>query len=249
LKTNGIIAVHVSNRNLNLEPVMFNIARQFNYHAVTVDYEPPAQQWWQMRSKWVLFSHGGEFLDSAALRLAARPPRTNSVSIPLWTDDFSSLLQVLHPEPNPHVDLEFSAVQNQVADKLCRQGDFAGAIASYHRALHSHRDSPDLLNNLAWLLATCPKASMRNGPEAAALAERACQLTHYRETFFIGTLGAAYAEAGRFDDAIWMAQKACALASESGDQDLLKRNQELLALYQKHQPYHEPIEKLVPAAP
>ena len=63
------------------------------------------------------------------------------------------------------------------------------------------------------------------------------------------TLGAAYAEAGRFDDAIWMAQKACALASESGGQDLLKRNQELLVLYRAHQAYHERTEKLVPAAP
>jgi hypothetical protein len=65
----------------------------------------------------------------------------------------------------------------------------------------------------------------------------------------VGTLAAAYAEAGRFDDAIWMAQKACALASESGDQNLLKRNRELLALYRTHQPYHEAAEKLVPAAP
>ena len=39
------------------------------------------------------------------------------------------------------------------------------------------------------------------------------------------------------------------MASESGNQDLLKRNQELLALYFKHQPYHESLEKLVPAAP
>jgi hypothetical protein len=52
-------------------------------------------------------------------------------------------------------------------------------------------------------------------------------------------LAAAYAEAGRFDDAIAMAQKACAMASESGEQDLLKRNQELLALYRTHQPYRE----------
>jgi hypothetical protein len=266
LKTNGIIAVHVSNSSMNLEPVMFNIARQFNYHAATVDDNPPSQQWWQMRSVWVLFSHSGEFIDSATLRLATRPPRTNSVNIPLWTDDFTSLFQILHPEPRPHMDSEFSAAQNRIAEKLCRQGDFAGAIAVYRLALQRQPKSPDLLNNLAWLLVTCPKASLRNGPEAAALAERACQLTHYRETFFVGTLGAAYAEAGRFEDAIWMAEKACALASEVGNQGLLNRNQELLGLYQKHQPYHEAAgpsptepsatnppsgnaEKLVPAAP
>ncbi len=52
-------------------------------------------------------------------------------------------------------------------------------------------------------------------------------------------MAAAYAEAGRFDDAILMAEKACALATESGEQDLLKKNQELLALYRAHKPYHE----------
>jgi hypothetical protein len=55
----------------------------------------------------------------------------------------------------------------------------------------------------------------------------------------VGTLAAAYAEAGRFDDAISMAQKACSLATGSGKPGLLKRNQDLLALYLKHQPYRE----------
>jgi hypothetical protein len=57
----------------------------------------------------------------------------------------------------------------------------------------------------------------------------------------VGTLAAAYAEAGRFDDAIATAQKACKLASESGEQDLLKKNNELLELYRKHLLYREPL--------
>jgi hypothetical protein len=68
-------------------------------------------------------------------------------------------------------------------------------------------------------------------------------------TILVGTLAAAYAEAGRFDDAMATAQKACALASAAGEQDLLQKNQELLALYLKHQPYHEAAAKVVPAAP
>ncbi|MGO9587395.1 MAG: family 43 glycosylhydrolase [Limisphaerales bacterium] len=95
-------------------------------------------------------------------------------------------------------------------------------------------------NNLAWSLATSPDATNRNGAFAVKLAESACQQTRYRTTILVGTLAAAYAEAGRFDDAIATAQKACKLASESGEQDLLKKNQELLELYRKHQPYHEP---------
>jgi hypothetical protein len=45
------------------------------------------------------------------------------------------------------------------------------------------------------------------------------------------------------------AQNACAIASKSGEQDLLEKNQKLLALYRAHQPYHEAAEKFVPAAP
>jgi hypothetical protein len=55
----------------------------------------------------------------------------------------------------------------------------------------------------------------------------------------VGTLAAAYAEAGRFDEAVLAAQRAIALASQSGNQQLLEKNQELLDLYLKHQPYHE----------
>jgi hypothetical protein len=54
-------------------------------------------------------------------------------------------------------------------------------------------------------------------------------------------LAAAYAEAGRFDEAVAAGQKACALATELGETNLLKRNQELVILYQAHQPYHEPL--------
>ncbi|MGB7748640.1 MAG: hypothetical protein WBN75_15300 [Verrucomicrobiia bacterium] len=56
----------------------------------------------------------------------------------------------------------------------------------------------------------------------------------------VGTLAAAYAEAGRFDEAISTGQKACVLATALGETNLLMRNQELVNLYQAHKPYHEP---------
>ena len=130
-------------------------------------------------------------------------------------------------------------------------GRFDDAIATEQKArtLATEADETDLqkarislavkMNNLAWALATSKEAGARDGTRAVQLAERACTLTDFKQTIFIGTLAAACAEAGKFEDAISMAQKACALASESGDQNLLKRNQELLALYRTHQPYRE----------
>jgi hypothetical protein len=110
-------------------------------------------------------------------------------------------------------------------------------------------DSPDVLNNLAWLLATCPDAHIRDGVQAVKYAGRACDLTHYGMTTFVGTLAAAYAEAGRYDDAVATAQKACALATAAGERELLEKNQQLLALYRAHRPYHEVVGKVVPTVP
>jgi len=108
------------------------------------------------------------------------------------------------------------------------------------RRLGTQTPDPGALNNLAWQLATSPDAKLRDGTRAVKLAELACQQTQYQQTIMVGTLAAAYAEAGRFDDATAAAQKACVLAGQRGETNLLTRNQELLALYQKHQPYHEP---------
>jgi len=71
------------------------------------------------------------------------------------------------------------------------------------------------------------------------LAERACELTGFRRAVMVGTLAAAYAEAGRFAEAVATAEKACARAIESGDDTLAARNQQLLQLYREGRAYHE----------
>ena len=56
----------------------------------------------------------------------------------------------------------------------------------------------------------------------------------------VGTLAAAYAEAGRFSEAVATAQKACELASIFKEDDLLAKNRQLLELYRASKPYHQP---------
>ena len=122
---------------------------------------------------------------------------------------------------------------------LAAQGRLDEAIQSYRQALQVNSDSEGALNNLAWILATAPDNQLRDGIEAVALAERACELTHYGEPSFIGTLAAAYAEAGRFEDAVATSQKAYDLALSLGRQKQALKNQELLQLFKNHQPYRE----------
>jgi hypothetical protein len=71
------------------------------------------------------------------------------------------------------------------------------------------------------------------------LAERACKLTGYKEGIFVGTLAAAYAEAGRFQDAVSSAEKAHSLALAAGQKEIAQKNQELLELYRAGRAYHE----------
>jgi hypothetical protein len=91
----------------------------------------------------------------------------------------------------------------------------------------------------AWVLATSPDASRRNGAQAVKLAEDACLQTQYRQPEIIAILSAAYAEAGRFDEAIGAAQMAGKLASQAGDEPLRQRCQEMLKAYVRHEPFRE----------
>jgi tetratricopeptide (TPR) repeat protein len=117
--------------------------------------------------------------------------------------------------------------------------DTKAAVDSYHKALKAQPDWPESLNNLAWILAANPNAALRNGAEAVTLAERACKLTDYKEGLFVGTLAAAYAEAGRFPDAVSSAEKARGLALAAGQKEIAQKNQELLELYRAGHAYHE----------
>jgi tetratricopeptide (TPR) repeat protein len=147
--------------------------------------------------------------------------------------------QVLEIEPN------IAEVHYDLGCGLLQMGRVDEAFVHFQKALEIEPDiletrDPAENNNLAWVLATSPEATMRNGAFAVKLAENASRRTHYQEKTIMGTLSVAYAEAGRFDEAISTVQKACALASQSGNQELLERYQYLLVLFLKHQPFHNP---------
>jgi hypothetical protein len=93
------------------------------------------------------------------------------------------------------------------------------------------------MNNLAWLLATCPNAEFRDGNHAVMLAKHACEITRWKVSTFIGTLGAAYAEAGLMPEAITMQKKA--LESPKYRQVYGEASALRLQLYEAGQPYRD----------
>jgi tetratricopeptide (TPR) repeat protein len=122
---------------------------------------------------------------------------------------------------------------------LSEQGRAQDAIACYRESLRLRPDQVPACNNLAWILATNPNSGLRNGVEAVGLAQHACQLTGYKQPLLVGTLAAAFAEAGRFSEAIGTADKAIELATSVGQKELAQKNRELRNLYQSGQAYHE----------
>ena len=95
LNPNGIIAVHVSNHYLNLEPVVVNLARHFQFRLASIDYEETDEAWWAYPSTWILLTRDETILNSPPIREATSEIDTNSLKGPLWTDDFASLFQIL----------------------------------------------------------------------------------------------------------------------------------------------------------
>ena len=105
----------------------------------------------------------------------------------------------------------------ELAQLFFQQGDLGQAETQYRLALRLDPDCLEALNNLGWLLATASDDHLRDGPEAVHLAERARRLPPLPGLCVAGTLAAAYAEAGRFPDAVATAEKAVQDETAAGE--------------------------------
>ena len=147
---------------------------------------------------------------------------------------FSEAAQTLETALN--LDPNSAALHNGLGDVLLSQGKFKEAIGQMKRSLEIEPNNPDAKSDMAWILATCPDSNMRNPSEAIRLAQEACIATNYKKANKLDTLGAAYASAGRFAEAIETAEKALS-AADRGQIELLKTIQGHLDLYKVSKPY------------
>lgn len=133
----------------------------------------------------------------------------------------------------------------QTADALAAKakeyednGQYAQAVQCYRQTLtllRSNWRARNVINNLAWLLATCPDDAIRDGSEAIELLEQ----IKPHDWMELDTLAAAYAETGRFDEAIVTIKQAL-IQADADTQDRLKYR---LGLYQTGKPYREELIK------
>lgn len=134
---------------------------------------------------------------------------------------------------------------NETALAHVGKREYAAAVRDYEEAMRLKPDSADLArsrarrwvqNNLAWLFATAPDSAIRDGPRALVLAE---QLVAFRrdDAAYLDTFAAAFAELGRFDDAVRTQRKA---VDGLGRGRLREEYRRHLKSYEDRKPWREP---------
>ncbi len=115
--------------------------------------------------------------------------------------------------------------------------DYDKAVGDYNELLRIDPQDADARSSLAWVLATCPEERIRDGKKAVEHATKACELTSWKASYFLATLGVACAEAGNFQDAAkW---QTAALASRQYEKEEGDKARQRLKLFEKHMPYRE----------
>jgi protein O-mannosyl-transferase len=127
----------------------------------------------------------------------------------------------------------------QFVQALTRKGRAREAVEQFEQAMALEPVNPAFSNELAWVLATCPDASVRNGSKAVELAQKSVELSGGSDPAMLDTLAAAFAEADDFPSAIKAARRALELARTGNQPQLAGQIVERLKLYEAGTPFRE----------
>jgi tetratricopeptide (TPR) repeat protein len=128
-----------------------------------------------------------------------------------------------------------------LGNAFLRKGLLHEAMANYEKALALAPEDPHSRINIAWVLATAPDASIRDGRKAVEFAKKAVELSNTNDPKFLRALAAAYAEAGQFSEAIEVTQRAKAVATSQSNLEIAHVLQNDIALYQMGLPLRQTL--------
>ena len=178
-----------------------------------------------------------QLAESVRLHPSLVDARINLAQVQLQVGEVEQAAE--HVKAALHLDPNRAETQYGLGMLRGAQGRTAESIAAYRRALAARPAWPEAANNLAWALATAPDAAQRNPADAVRLAEGVCQRGNAVGPGDLDTLAAAYAAAGRYDDAVRTATHAIALAQQVGQTALAGAMERRLAGYRQGQAYVE----------
>jgi tetratricopeptide (TPR) repeat protein len=149
---------------------------------------------------------------------------------------------VFHFQQALQIAPDYADAHNNLGLAFFQMGRMDEAIGQFQKALEikpMFAESCNGLGDVAWVLATSPNATVRNGPEAVQLAEEVQGLSGGQNPAIAMTLAAAYAEAGRFSEAIAAAERGLQLANFQNNPTLATALQAQLKFYRTNSPFRD----------
>jgi tetratricopeptide (TPR) repeat protein len=147
-------------------------------------------------------------------------------------ESFSHLQKALKFDPN------YTSAHFNMANTLLQMGRVDEALSHLKQVLVLDPNDAEAQKNMAWVLATSPDRSRRDGTKAVELAERALRAERLNPLMG-ATLAAAYAETGRFPEALRTANEALQLAIDSANAPLANVLRAHLELYRANRPVRD----------
>ncbi len=147
---------------------------------------------------------------------------------------------ISHSEEALRIHSRNGSAHSTLAFGLFRKGRVDEAVAHWKESLEIRPDDINAQAYLAWVLATSPDASLRDGAKAVELAKKVLEHAGHADVIVLRTLAAGYAASGRFSEAIETAQQALQLAMAQDNSALIWDLQLNITNYQRNRPLRDP---------
>jgi protein O-mannosyl-transferase len=177
------------------------------------------------------------FQAAVDLRPANAPAHDNLAKAFLRKGQLSDAM--LHYRKMLEIQPENVEARNILGTVFIQRGHVREAIEQWREVLATQPENGNAKSNLAWVFATDPEQSFRNGPQAVQLAEQALQLSGGKNSMILRTLAAAYAESGRFAEALETAERGLELATEQGNVNLANEFRSNILFYRAGRPLRD----------